>query len=1079
MPICSSLYTRRHKPKILLLGSGALSIGQAGEFDYSGTQAKRALLEEGFEVVVVNPNIATVQTDIKDDAKVYLYPVRADWVEKIIEEERPDGIIGGFGGQSALNCLLELERKGVLQKYDVTNLGTSCHTLRLTEDRELFARRMRELSIPIPTSVAAETLGEAVRAAESIGFPVIVRAAYALGGLGSGFARDEAELRVLVEGALSTSPQVLIETSLRGWKEVEYEVMRDGAGNVITICNMENIDPLGIHTGDSIVVAPSQTLSDAEYQLLRNAAIRVVSDLEVVGECNVQFALNPSSLEYVVIEVNARLSRSSALASKATGYPIAWLAAKVVLGYDLLELKNPVTGTTSAFFEPALDYVTLKIPRWDLCKFKSVERKLSSAMKSVGEVMAIGRTLPEAMQKAVRMVSEESCGLSELRTSLSGQELREALVSATDQRLFCVFDALRHGFSVEEICELTSIDAWFICNFKEIVDGEERISSSGSDDVEQLGARVLREWKKLGFGDEQIAYLMLCGPDGGELKRTEIEKLSHRIRKRRESVGVRPVVKRIDTTAGEHPSASNYLYVSYCGEYDEALDDDGASRCAIVLGSGPYRIGSSVEFDWSAVHASQTLRELGWRSVVINCNPETVSTDYDASSRLYFEELTCERVLDILAFERASGVVTCMGGQVANNLAGSLARAGVSLFGHPADAVDAAEDRRRFSSLLDGLGLRQPRWTAATSESEIDAFISTTGFPVIVRPSYVLSGAAMRVAFDRATLEECLADAHKVSPEFPVVVSQFVSQAREVELDAVAQGGELVVSVVSEHIEDAGTHSGDATVVLPARTLSAEIQKEVVRIGEAVAKALALNGPFNIQYLVKDNFVYVIECNARAARSFPFVSKVTGVDFAAVATRAAVGDGVKTPIAIREQSLSWVGVKSPMFSFNRLIGCDPVPGVEMASTGEAACLADDFGEALLLAMESTNVRAPRKGVLVSAGTPSENERLLKVAGVFEKLGAPVYATVGTSVEALELIRSGKVDLVINIPKNLHRKELNSGTLIRQCALRFGCSLLVNMELVEAFLLALEARREAATRSPTRVSSLNSFHSRPL
>ena len=1083
MPIISELQKSHNgKPsKIVILGSGGLSIGQAGEFDYSGTQALKAIKEEGFEVIIVNPNIATVQTNPEPGVKTYLYPVTAEWVEKIFEVERPTAIIAGFGGQTALNCLLELDRLGILKKYNVINLGTSPDTLRMTEDRDLFAKKMTEIGIPIPDSYATTTFAEAKKAANKIGYPVIVRAAYALGGLGSGFANDDKELELLVVPALVSSPQVLVEKSLKGWKEVEYEVMRDSEGNVITICNMENFDPLGIHTGDSIVVCPSQSLSDDEYQILRNAAVKMIGSMGIVGECNAQFALCPNSLNYYVIEVNARLSRSSALASKASGYPIAYIAAKVVLGYDLLELKNPVTGVTCAFYEPALDYVTMKVPRWDLGKFKGASRELGSTMKSVGEIMSIGRTFPEALQKAVRMITESGEGLSWLCKPLSEEQLVEELSVPTDMRLYAVLQAFRQGFDVNRIHNLTKIDKWFLSEISKIAKTESEIENLAkgyqgpvnnvASVAEKVDAPTWKTWKLEGFGDEQIAGLLLKKAFGSAKERMTRE-VSLVLRTMRLGKGIFPVVKKIDTTAGEYPSPSNYLYMSYGGSFHDELPKS-EKPTAIVLGGGSYRIGTSVEFDWCAVSSSQCLQRSGWRSIIINCNPETVSTDYNCSDRLYFEELTLERILDIVDFEKPEGVISSMGGQLPNKLAIPLAASGVKLLGHSPETVDNSEDRSKFSALLDTLGVSQPAWVGARTREDINSFIEKVGFPILVRPSYVLSGAAMRVAYDRESLDRFLSAAADISSDHPVVISQFLLGAREIEIDGVAQGGEVITSIVSEHIENAGIHSGDATMVVPAQRLYVETVRQVKHAARLIAKGLNLNGPFNIQFLAQNNHVKVIECNSRAARSFPFISKTVGLNLADVATSVMIG---KTPKLKRhiEDELPHVGVKAAMFSFTRLRGADPILGVEMASTGEVGCIGHTFEEALLLALEASKVTPPKVGILVSAGTENEKFRFLESARIFEQLGIPMYATPGTASylsshgikvtavpwpkegahDVLELIRQGKVDLVLNIPKNDRTDELTNGAQVRQAAVQLGIPLLTNIEKITVFARSL-------------------------
>ncbi len=1073
-------------PKILLLGSGGLSIGQAGEFDYSGTQAIKALVEERMDVIVVNPNIATVQTNPMPGVKVYLYPVEVDWVEKVIQKERPDAIIAGFGGQTALNCLMGLDSAGILKKYQVLNLGTPAAVLRLTEDRDEFAKRMREIGMPIPASVACDTWEQAQVAAQEIGYPVIVRAAFALGGLGSGFASSDEELRNLVQPALASSPQVLVEKSLKGWKEVEYEVMRDSEGNTITICNMENFDPLGIHTGDSIVVCPSQSLSDDEYQILRNAAITIVNSLGIVGECNVQYALDPLSLAFSVIEVNARLSRSSALASKASGYPIAYIAAKVVLGYDLLELKNPVTGITFAFFEPALDYVTIKMPRWDLLKFQGVNRTLGSTMKSVGEVMAIGRSFPEAIQKATRMVTENAEGLSMPRASLSDSALEEELSTPTDKRLFAVVEAFRRGLTIDEVNRLTTIDKWFLSHIvgmiateKEIISYAKKGQTTASPELftlhalQGVGRDDWRRWKLQGFGDEQIAGLVLRAAQLNA-NADAVRRSSLTIRKLRLEHGVKPVSKKIDTTAGEYPSPSNYLYMSYGGLFSDPLPEDNKVFSAVVLGGGSYRIGTSVEFDWCAVSCSRKLQESGWRSIIVNCNPETVSTDYNSSDRLYFEELTLERILDITDIEKPVGVICAMGGQLPNRLAKPLSEAGLKLLGHRANTIDCSEDRSRFSALLDTLNIGQPRWTAARNKEEIQRFVESVGYPILIRPSYVLSGAAMSVAYDEESLQLCLANANDLSPDHPVVLSEFIEGAREIELDGVAKNGEILTAIVSEHIENAGVHSGDATLVVPAQRLYVETVRRVRRAGRAIAQGLNLNGPFNMQFMAKEGEIKVIECNARAARSFPFVSKAVGLNLADVATDVMIG-GKPNLSRFNEDDLPYVGVKAAMFSFKRLGGADPVLGVEMASTGEVGCIGENIDQALLLAMEASGVYRPEKGILVSSGAEKEKLRFLQAAHILLSFGIPLYATQGTARylqehkipvvaldwpgegpdDVLQAIKDGKVDFVINIPKSSQRKELTRGSAVRQAAVKYGCSLLTNMEVVIAYIQALD------------------------
>lgn len=1071
------------KAKVVVLGSGGLSIGQAGEFDYSGTQAVKALLEENLEVIIINPNIATVQTNPEEGTKVYLYPVTAEWVEKVFEIEKPQAIVAGFGGQTGLNCLLDLEDQGILKKHGVINLGTPADTLRMTEDRDLFAQEMDKIGIPTPPSAACDTLKEAITAANDIGYPVICRAAYALGGLGSGFADNDDELTALVEAALANSPQVLIEKSLKGWKEVEYEVMRDAEGNVITICNMENFDPLGIHTGDSIVVCPSQSLSDDEYQLLRNASRKMINALGVHGECNTQFALSPDSLEYYIIEVNARLSRSSALASKASGYPIAYIAAKVVLGYDLLELKNPVTGVTCAFFEPALDYVTIKVPRWDLSKFKGANRELGSTMKSVGEIMSIGRTFPEAIQKAVRMVTEVGQGLSFFNNKMDEKDLLAGLENPTDTRLYQVLQAFRQGYDIDFVHNATKIDKWFLFNLIEIIKTENQIkeickgSSSDDEIISRLNDQdeeTWRKWKQNGFSDEQIANVAVTGVHGSTngYGDSKIIELSLRLREIRLCKGVAPVVKKIDTTAAEYPSPSNYLYMSYGGSHHDELPKND-KKGAIVLGGGSYRIGTSVEFDWCAVSCSRKLQEAGWRSIIVNCNPETVSTDYNSSDSLYFEELTLERVLDIQDFEKAEGAIASMGGQLPNKLALPLSSAGLKLLGHSPKTIDSAEDRSKFSALLDELGIDQPKWIAARSMDELGDFIDDVGFPVLVRPSYVLSGAAMKVAYDKESLDRFLGAAADISVDHPVVISEFLMGAREIEVDGVAKNGEIVTFIVSEHIENAGIHSGDATTVVPAQKLYVETVRQVKKAARLIALGLDLNGPFNIQFLAKNNHIKVIECNARAARSFPFISKTVGMNLAEVATDVMIGKEPKLDRHL-EDELPHVGIKAAMFSFTRLRGADPVTGVEMASTGEVGCIGNNFDEALLLSLEAAKVRPPKKGVLVSAGSEDNKLKFLESAAHLKKIGIPLYATEGTAKylndhgfevtslawpdesenNVIKAIKDGLVDFVVNLPKNSLKSELTSGTRIRQAAVTFDCPLLTDMEKATAYIRAV-------------------------
>lgn len=1082
--------------KVILLGSGGLSIGQAGEFDYSGTQAVKSLLEEGLEVVIINPNIATVQTNPRKGTRVYLYPVTPYWVEQIIKKEKPDAIIGGFGGQTALNCLVKLEESKILEKYGVKNLGTPIETLVMTEDRDMFAKHLQTLDLPIPPSVACKTLDQSLTAAQEIGYPVIVRAAFALGGLGSGFAKNDGELKKLATTALSNSPQVLVEKSLKGWKEIEYEVMRDQYGNAITICNMENFDALGIHTGDSIVVCPSQSLTDDEYQKLRKASLKMVHSFGVIGECNAQFALCPETSEFYVIEVNARLSRSSALASKASGYPIAHIAAKVVLGNDLISLRNPVTGITSAFYEPALDYITVKVPRWDLTKFQGANRNLGSTMKSVGEIMAIGRNFPEAIQKASRMVTEQECGLSQrIFNKLSEEELAQQLEEPTDTRLYSILESFRQGFSLERVNQLTRIDKWFLTQLKALVGIEleikEMIRESYGESVQEklllgfdsVSSETWKKWKSWGFSDQQIAMVAIEELlDGNFSKANSVNsvELSLNIRKARNSKGISPVVKKIDTTAAEYPSPSNYLYVTYEGQMNDPLPEDN-KQGVIILGGGAYRIGTSVEFDWCAVSCSENLQKAGIRSIIVNCNPETVSTDFNCSDRLYFEELSLERLLDISEFEGTNQLIASMGGQLPNRLARGLADNGFKLLGHSSETIDMAENRSKFSALLDELEIEQPTWTAVSNLEQLNTFVDSVGFPVLIRPSYVLSGAAMNVVHDHESLDLCLSQALEISKDYPIVISQFLQGAREIELDGVASNGDIVTSIVSEHIENAGIHSGDATTVVPAQRLFVETVRQVKRAGRLIAKGLNLNGPFNIQFLAVDNHIKVIECNARAARSFPFISKSVGLNLARVATEVMRGEKPKLSRYI-EDEMPYVGVKAAMFSFTRLQGADPVTGVEMTSTGEVGCLASSFEEALLLALEASHIPKPKKGVLVSAGMEKEKIKFLPAAEILRQMEIPIYATEGTGKflqehgfdvttlpwdmeQILSLIRDRKVDLVLNCPKNFKATELSRGSMIRQTASQLGCALLTNMEKIIVFIKSLKYRESTGNLEP--------------
>ncbi|MDE5659741.1 MAG: carbamoyl-phosphate synthase (glutamine-hydrolyzing) large subunit [Muribaculaceae bacterium] len=1051
--------------KVLLLGSGALKIGEAGEFDYSGSQALKAMKEEGITTVLINPNIATVQTSDGFADKIYFLPVTPLFVEKVIKKERPDGILLAFGGQTALNCGVELHRSGVLEKYGVKVLGTPVQAIMDTEDRELFVKKLDEINVKTIKSEAVGTTADAIEAAEALGYPVIVRAAYALGGLGSGFCDNREELVALVEKALSFSPQVLVEKSLKGWKEVEYEVVRDRFDNCITVCNMENLDPLGIHTGESIVVAPSQTLTNEDYHYLRQLAIKIIRHIGIVGECNVQYAFDPESMDYRVIEVNARLSRSSALASKATGYPLAFVAAKLGLGYGLFDLKNSVTKETSAFFEPALDYIVVKIPRWDLGKFHGVRREIGSSMKSVGEVMAIGRTFEEAIQKGLRMIGQGMHGFVGNK-ELHVKDIDKALSEPTDKRIFVLSQALRHNYTVERIHELTKIDRWFLHKLNNIVNTAnelERYNALGDIPVELLTLA-----KQQGFSDFQIARAITPAVTGHEAHEATLA-----VRARRKELGILPVVKQIDTLAAEYPAQTNYLYLTYNGSVNdiEYLHD---KRSIVVLGSGAYRIGSSVEFDWCSVNALLTVKKQGYRSVMINYNPETVSTDYDMCDRLYFDELTFERVMDIIDLETPHGTILSVGGQIPNNLAMKLDAQGVNILGTSAASIDNAEDRHKFSSMLDELGIDQPAWRELTSMEDIDKFIAEVGFPVLVRPSYVLSGAAMNVCSNADELERFLKLAANVSKEHPVVVSQFIQNAKEIEMDAVAQNGEIKAYAISEHIEFAGVHSGDATIQFPPQKLYVETMRRLKKVSAKIAKALNISGPFNIQFLAKNNDIKVIECNLRASRSFPFVSKVLKINFIDIATRIMLGENVEKPNK-SAFDLDYVGIKASQFSFSRLQGADPVLGVDMSSTGEVGCIGDDTSEALLKAMLSVGQRIPAKSVLLSTGTAKQKADMLDSALMLHNHGYKIYATGGThqflndngipairvywpsqpdmQPQALDLLHNKEIDMVVNVPKNLTPTELSNGYKIRRAAIDLNVPLLTNARLAAAFISA--------------------------
>ena len=1053
--------------KVLLLGSGALKIGEAGEFDYSGSQALKALKEEGIQTVLINPNIATVQTSEGVADQIYFLPVTPYFVEKVIAKERPDGIMLAFGGQTALNCGVALYQAGVFEKYNVQVLGTPVQAIIDTEDRELFVERLNEIDVKTIKSEAVENAEDARRAARQLGYPVIVRAAYALGGLGSGFCDNEEELNVLVEKAFSFSPQVLVEKSLRGWKEVEYEVVRDRYDNCITVCNMENFDPLGIHTGESIVIAPSQTLSNTDYHKLRELAIRIIRHIGIVGECNVQYAYDPQSEDYRVIEVNARLSRSSALASKATGYPLAFVAAKLGLGYGLFELKNSVTKTTSAFFEPALDYVVCKIPRWDLGKFHGVDKELGSSMKSVGEVMAIGRTFEEAIQKGLRMIGQGMHGFVENK-ELRIPDLDKALREPTDKRIFVISKAFRAGYTVDQVHELTKIDRWFLEKLMNIMQTSKELHAWGANHKQlmDLDDTLLYRAKRQGFTDFQIARAIGMEQD------EDIEQASLEIRRHRKSRGIVPVVKQIDTLAAEYPAQTNYLYLTYSGT-DNDVHYLGDHKSIVVLGSGAYRIGSSVEFDWCGVQALNTIRKEGYRSVMINYNPETVSTDYDMCDRLYFDELTFERVMDILELENPHGVIVSTGGQIPNNLAMRLDAQRVPILGTSAKSIDNAEDRDKFSAMLDRIGVDQPEWSALTSMEDINAFVEKVGFPVLVRPSYVLSGAAMNVCSNQEELERFLQLAANVSQKHPVVVSQFIEHAKEVEMDAVAREGEIIAYAISEHIEFAGVHSGDATIQFPPQKLYVETVRRIKRISREIARELNISGPFNIQFLARDNDIKVIECNLRASRSFPFVSKVLKINLIELATQVMLGIPVEKPDK-NLFDLDYVGIKASQFSFNRLQKADPVLGVDMASTGEVGCLGDDTNCAILKAMLSVGYRIPEKSVLLSTGGPKQKVEMLQAARQLQKKGYKLYATGGSSKfltengventrvywpseegqpQALDMLHRKEIDMVVNIPKNLTSGELTNGYKIRRAAIDLNIPLITNARLASAFINA--------------------------
>lgn len=1049
--------------KVLLLGSGALKIGEAGEFDYSGSQALKALREEGIETVLINPNIATVQTSEGVADQIYFLPVQPYFVERVIEKERPDGILLSFGGQTALNCGVQLYESGVLEKYHVKVLGTPVRAIMDTEDRELFVEKLNQIKVKTIKSEACENMSESLQAAHDLGYPVIIRAAYALGGLGSGFANNDDELRKICEKAFAFSPQVLVEKSLKGWKEIEYEVVRDRYDNCITVCNMENFDPLGIHTGESIVIAPSQTLSNSEYHKLRELSIKIVRHIGIVGECNVQYAFDPASEDYRVIEVNARLSRSSALASKATGYPLAFVAAKLGMGYGLFELKNSVTKTTSAFFEPALDYVVCKIPRWDLSKFKGVDRELGSSMKSVGEVMAIGRNFEEAIQKGLRMIGQGMHGFVENK-ELEIDDIEAALQEPTDKRIFVISKAMHRGYSIDQIHDLTKIDKWFLYKLKHIIDIDETLEKAN---INTLGAELLREAKVYGFTDFQVARAI------GLEQEMNMHQAVLVVRRLRKQYGIVPVVKQIDTLAAEYPAQTNYLYLTYAGVANDVTFSND-KRSIIVLGSGAYRIGSSVEFDWCGVQALNTIRKQGYRSIMINYNPETVSTDYDMCDRLYFDELTFERVMDIIEAENPHGVIVSTGGQIPNNLAMYLDAENVPILGTSAKDIDNAEDRAKFSSMLTRNGINQPEWSALTSMADIEQFVDRVGFPVLVRPSYVLSGAAMNVCSNKEELVRFLKLAANVSEDHPVVVSKFIEHAKEIEMDAVAKDGEILAYAISEHIEFAGVHSGDATIQFPPQKLYIETVRRIKRISRQIAKELHISGPFNIQYMARENDILVIECNLRASRSFPFVSKVLKLNLIDLATKVMLVVPVEKPNK-NLFDLDYVGIKASQFSFNRLQKADPVLGVDMSSTGEVGCLGDDTNQALLKSMLSVGQRIPKHTVLLSTGGAKQKAEMLDAAKMLIDHGYELYATSGTSKyleengipntlvywpsdegkepQALTLLHEKKIDMVVNIPKDLTTHELTNGYKIRRAAIDLNVPVITNSRLAGAYITA--------------------------
>ena len=1047
------------KPKkVLVLGSGSLKIGQAGEFDYSGSQCLKALREEGIKTILINPNIATIQTSKGMADKIYFLPVTPYFVEKVIEKEKPDGIMLSFGGQTALNCGVELHDKGVFKKYKVNVLGTSIQAIKDTEDRLLFKKRLAEIDVKVPESEAVIGINEGIKVAKKINYPVMARVAYALGGQGSGIAYNKKELKEILARAFSYSKQILVEKYLGGWKEIEYEVVRDSYDNCITVCNMENFDPMGIHTGESIVVAPSQTLTNSEYHKLREISIKVIRHLGIVGECNIQYALDPESEDYRIIEVNARLSRSSALASKATGYPLAFIAAKLALGYSLTELENSITKVTKACFEPALDYIVIKIPRWDLEKFRRVDFHIGSEMKSVGEVMAIGRKFEEVLQKGLRMLGIGLHGLVYDKAKING-DLDSELKNPTDKRVIAVAEAIKKGYSIDKIHSLSRIDKWFLHKIKNIVDTANEIKKCNAKDVPK---DLLKLAKQQGFSDFQIASMLFKGHDAN------YEKNTLAVRELRKKYKIMPVVKQIDTLAAEYPAKTNYLYMTYNGEEDDIKFENKNS--VVVLGSGAYRIGSSVEFDWCCVNAVMTLRSLKYNTIMVNYNPETVSTDYDICDRLYFEEMSFERVMDIYEKETPLGIILSMGGQIPNNLAMRLYRNNATVLGTSPLSIDNAENRHKFSALCDKFGIDQREWSEASSANEAEKFAEKVDYPVLIRPSYVLSGAAMAVAFNRSELHKYLEKATEVSKEHSVVVSKFITNAKEIEIDAVAYKGEILIYAISEHVENAGIHSGDATMILPPQFSYLETIKRVKDITRKIAHALSITGPFNMQFIAKSNEIKVIECNLRASRSFPFVSKVTKYNFIDMATKAMIG--IKESGKYNTIDLDYVGVKAPQFSFSRLRGADPVSGVEMASTGEVACLGENINEAFLKSLFAVGFELPKKNILLSTGTVKDKADLLESVRKLKEMGYELYATLGThkfleqngiknmmlnwpldkkEPNALTYLKEKKIDFVVNIPKSYEEEELENDYLIRRAAVDFNIPLITNVQNAKLFV----------------------------